>query len=331
MNYAKIKWTDISNGPGVRVSLYVSGCRNHCKGCFNPETWDFGYGDPFTEEVENSIIDGMKPDYIKGFTLVGGDPFEPENQKALAPFLEKLRAAYPAKSIWCFTGYDFEKDLLTGKLGDADLVTRMLSCLDVLVDGRFVEELKNPGLWFRGSSNQRVILVQQSLARDEVVRLVAITDRLYVRKFNECDEEGLYEILGDGQTMKFIEPPFTRDGTREFLCDICIGKGYALAAELKDTGKLIGYILIKPCGDGLYETGWIFHKDYRGRGYAYEAVNAVFDYAFAELGASEFTASADERNQPSLNLIEKLGMKYVRSEKEDGNLLLVYMKNKGNK
>ena len=261
------------------MSLYVSGCRNHCKGCFNPETWDFNYGDPFTEEVENSIIDGMKPDYIKGFTLVGGDPFEPENQKALAPFLEKLRAACPAKSIWCFTGYDFEKDLLTGKLGDADLVTRMLSCLDVLVDGRFVEELKNPGLWFRGSSNQRVILVQQSLARDEVVRLVAITDRLYVRKFNECDEEGLYEILGDG----------------------------------------------------LYETGWIFHKDYRGRGYAYEAVNAVFDYAFAELGASEFTASADERNQPSLNLIEKLGMKYVRSEKEDGNLLLVYMKNKGNK
>ena len=169
MNYAKIKWTDISNGPGVRVSLYVSGCRNHCKGCFNPETWDFSYGEPFTREVEDAIIEGMKPDYIKGSTLVGGDPFEPENQKALAPFLKRLRAAYPDKSFWCFTGYDFEKDLLTGKLGDIQLVTDMLSCLDVLVDGRFVEELKDIKLKFKGSSNQRTILVQPSLRTDEVV------------------------------------------------------------------------------------------------------------------------------------------------------------------
>ena len=169
MNYAKIKWTDISNGPGVRVSLYVSGCRNHCKGCFNPETWAFSYGEPFTREVEDAIIEGMKPDYIKGFTLVGGDPFEPENQKALAPFLKRLRAAYPDKSFWCFTGYDFEKDLLTGKLGDIQLVTDMLSCLDVLVDGRFVEELKDIKLKFKGSSNQRTILVQPSLRTDEVV------------------------------------------------------------------------------------------------------------------------------------------------------------------
>lgn len=169
MHYAKIKWTDISNGPGVRVSLYVSGCRNHCKGCFNPETWDFSYGEPFTREVEDAIIEGMKPDYIKGFTLVGGDPFEPENQKVLAPFLKRLRAAYPDKSFWCFTGYDFEKDLLTGKLGDIQLVTDMLSCLDVLVDGRFVEELKDIKLKFKGSSNQRTILVQPSLRTDEVV------------------------------------------------------------------------------------------------------------------------------------------------------------------
>ena len=169
MNYAKIKWTDISNGPGVRVSLYVSGCRNHCKGCFNKETWDFCYGEPFTREVEDAIIEGMKPDYIKGFTLVGGDPFEPENQKVLAPFLKRLRAAYPDKSFWCFTGYDFEKDLLTGKLGDIQLVTDMLSCLDVLVDGRFVEELKDIKLKFKGSSNQRTILVQPSLRTDEVV------------------------------------------------------------------------------------------------------------------------------------------------------------------
>lgn len=169
MNYATIKWYDISNGPGVRVSLYVSGCRNHCKNCFNPETWDFNYGEPFTEEIENKIIEGLKPDYIKGFTLLGGDPFEPENQKVLAPFLEKLRKAYPEKSFWAFTGYDYERDLLTGKLGDADTVLRMLNCLDVLVDGRFVEELKDLNLRFRGSSNQRIILLKPSLKEDKLV------------------------------------------------------------------------------------------------------------------------------------------------------------------
>ncbi len=169
MNYATIKWYDISNGPGVRVSLYVSGCRNHCKGCFNPETWDFAYGQPFTPEVEEKIIKGLEPDYIKGFTLLGGDPFEPENQKVLAPFLKRLREHYPDKSFWCFTGYDYEADLLTGKLGDGDLVMQMLSCLDVLVDGRFVEELKDLNLKFKGSSNQRTILVQPSLEKDEVV------------------------------------------------------------------------------------------------------------------------------------------------------------------
>lgn len=169
MNYATIKWHDISNGPGVRVSLYVSGCRNHCKNCFNPETWDFAYGQPFTEEVENSIIEGLSPDYIKGFTLLGGDPFEPENQRALAPFLQKLRKVYPHKSVWCFTGYDYEADLLTGKKGDINDVNAMLSCIDVLVDGRFVEELKDLNLKFKGSSNQRTILVRESLEKDEVV------------------------------------------------------------------------------------------------------------------------------------------------------------------
>ena len=169
MNYAKIKWFDISNGPGVRVSLYVSGCRNHCKNCFNPETWDFCYGQPFTEEVANSIINGLKPSHIKGFTLLGGDPFEPENQVALAPFLKKLRAACPDKSLWCFTGYDLERDLLTGKLGNLDTVNEMLNCLDVLVDGKFVEELKDLSLRFRGSSNQRIIMVKPTLERDEIV------------------------------------------------------------------------------------------------------------------------------------------------------------------
>ena len=169
MNYAKIKKYDISNGPGVRVSLYVSGCRNHCKNCFNPETWDFNYGEPFTKEVENEIIEAMKPDYIKGFTLLGGDPFEPENAEALAPFLMRLRKVYPHKSFWCFTGYDYEAELLTGKKGDIDTTLKILNCLDVLVDGRFVEELKDLNLLFRGSANQRIILVKPSLKKDEVV------------------------------------------------------------------------------------------------------------------------------------------------------------------
>ncbi len=169
MKYATIKWYDISNGPGVRVSLYVSGCRNHCKNCFNPETWDFNYGEPFTEDIEKKIIEGLKPDYIKGFTLLGGDPFEPENQKVLAPFLETLRKAYPEKSFWAFTGYDYEKDLLTGKLGGADNVMRMLNCLDVLVDGRFVEDLKDFNLKFRGSANQRIILLKPSLKEDKII------------------------------------------------------------------------------------------------------------------------------------------------------------------
>lgn len=169
MNYATIKWYDISNGPGVRVSLYVSGCRNRCKNCFNPETWDFCYGEPFTRDIEEKIIKGLAPDYIKGFTLLGGDPFEPENAQAIAPFIERLRKIYPDKSFWCYTGYDYEADLLTGKKGDIDTVMRILKCLDVLVDGRFVEDLKDLNLLFRGSSNQRIILVQPSLESDEVV------------------------------------------------------------------------------------------------------------------------------------------------------------------
>ncbi len=169
MNYATIKRYDISNGPGVRTSLYVSGCRNHCKGCFNPETWDFSYGEPFTKEVEDEIIKSLEPDYISGFTLLGGDPFEPENAKVLAPFMKRLRAAYPDKSFWCFTGYNYESDLLTGKQGDFNDVMDILNTLDVLVDGRFEESLKDLNLKFKGSSNQRTILVRQSLESDDVV------------------------------------------------------------------------------------------------------------------------------------------------------------------
>ncbi len=168
MNYGKIKWYDIADGPGVRVALFVSGCRNHCKNCFNPETWDFAYGEPFTKEVEDSIMKGLEPDHIKGLTLLGGDPFEPENAKVLAPFVERVRANYPNKTIWCYTGYTFD-ELLTGKRIPIDTVLRIFRCLDILVDGRFVEALKDLTLLFRGSSNQRLILVQESLKKDEVV------------------------------------------------------------------------------------------------------------------------------------------------------------------
>lgn len=169
MNYATIKWCDVANGPGVRVSLYVSGCRNKCKNCFNPETWDFTYGEQFTREVEDKIAEALKPDYIKGLTVLGGEPFEPENALCLAPFLERMRKLYPEKSFWCFTGNSYDSELLSGKKCDLSLVMRILDCLDVLVDGKFVEELKDINLLFRGSSNQRIILVKPSLERDEVV------------------------------------------------------------------------------------------------------------------------------------------------------------------
>lgn len=169
MKYATIKEIDVANGPGIRVSLFVSGCTHHCKGCFNPETWNFNYGDDFTPEVEDRILEAMKPSYIKGFSLLGGEPFEPQNQEALLPFLRRVKAAYPDKTIWCYSGYDFEKDMLTGNLGPWEVTHEMLTLIDVLVDGEFVLEKKNPNLRFRGSENQRVIRVADSLNSDTVV------------------------------------------------------------------------------------------------------------------------------------------------------------------
>ncbi|MBO4990414.1 MAG: anaerobic ribonucleoside-triphosphate reductase activating protein [Clostridia bacterium] len=162
MNYATIKPCDVANGPGVRVSLFVSGCRNHCKNCFNRETWDFAYGKPFTSEVEEKILSLLSPSYIKGFSLLGGEPFEPENQAGLVSFVERVRSTYPEKTIWCYTGYELEH-LLRGEKGDLSITLRILRCLDVLVDGRFVEELKDLSLRFRGSSNQRLIDVKKTL------------------------------------------------------------------------------------------------------------------------------------------------------------------------
>lgn len=169
MNYATIKKHDIANGLGVRVSLFVSGCTHHCKGCFNPETWDFNYGKEFTEEVMNEVIAALAPDYISGLSLLGGEPFEPSNQAVLAPFLTRIKSLYPTKDIWCYSGYNFESDMLTGKLGDSSITDEMLHNIDYLVDGEFVESLKDISLRFKGSSNQRIIDVQKSLAEDNLV------------------------------------------------------------------------------------------------------------------------------------------------------------------
>lgn len=169
MNYATIKPFDVANGPGVRVSLFVSGCTHRCKNCFNQEAWDFNYGEPFTEKEEQRILEALKPDYIKGFSLLGGEPFEKSNQDVLSQFLPKIKEAYPEKTVWCYTGYDFEKDLLTGRIAGKEITDKMLSCIDILVDGRFVEELKNLKLRFKGSENQRIIDVQKSLKENRII------------------------------------------------------------------------------------------------------------------------------------------------------------------
>lgn len=170
MNYATIKPFDVANGPGVRVSLFVSGCTHHCKNCFNKEAWDFNYGQPFTKDVEDKIIADMKADYIKGFSLLGGEPFEPSNQKVLCDVLERIKREYPNKDVWCYSGYSYDKDLLTGRLCDYSITKRMLDCIDILVDGEFVEEKKDLTLRFKGSSNQRIIDVQKSLKENKIVR-----------------------------------------------------------------------------------------------------------------------------------------------------------------
>ena len=157
MHYGEIKNCDIANGIGVRVSLFVSGCTNHCEGCFQPETWDFNYGNDFTEETENRILEMLAPDYICGLTVLGGEPFEPENQRVLVDFLRKVRRKYPEKSIWCFTGFTLEMLETEGTHCHCEVTEEMLSLIDVLVDGRFDKNKKNISLRFRGSENQRLI------------------------------------------------------------------------------------------------------------------------------------------------------------------------------
>lgn len=166
MNYATIKNCDIANGPGVRVSLFVSGCTHRCPGCFNEVAWDFDYGEPFTGETIETILDLLRPPYIQGLTLLGGEPFEPRNQGAVVELLRRVKQELPEKSIWAFSGYLFDRDILSGRLGDT---AEYLSYLDVLVDGPFVETKKNLSLRFRGSENQRLIDVQASLTSNSIV------------------------------------------------------------------------------------------------------------------------------------------------------------------
>lgn len=157
MYYGNIKSFDVADGLGVRVSLFVSGCRNCCSGCFNEATWDFKYGQEFTKETEDKIIEYLKPSHIQGFSLLGGEPFEEENQEVLAPFLERLKEVYPKKDIWAWTGYVWDRDLVAGGRKHTQYTDRMLKCIDVLVDGPFILEQKNLMLEFRGSENQRLI------------------------------------------------------------------------------------------------------------------------------------------------------------------------------
>ena len=169
MNYCNIKKWDIADGEGVRVTLFVSGCTHHCKGCFQPETWDFEYGKPFTEEVEDELLAALDHDYIDGLTLLGGEPFEPDNQRALVPFLRRLKEKFPEKNIWAYSGYTLDEELLKDSRARCEVTDEMLSMIDVLVDGEFVQEKRNISLQFRGSENQRLIDVPKTLETKEIV------------------------------------------------------------------------------------------------------------------------------------------------------------------
>lgn len=175
MNYASIKFNDIANGEGIRVSLFVSGCTHHCKNCFNKQAWDFNFGKHFTKQVEDQIIEALKPDYVNGLTLLGGEPMEISNQHGLIEFVKRVKKAYPNKTIWCYTGYLFDKELLENSRAHCEITKDLISYFDVMVDGEFIDELKDISLRFKGSSNQRIIDVQKSLKENKVV----------LSKFNE--------------------------------------------------------------------------------------------------------------------------------------------------
>ena len=171
MNYCNIKNCDIADGVGVRVTLFVSGCTHHCPGCFQPETWNFDYGEPYTQETEDKLIEMLRPGYIDGLTLLGGEPMEPVNQRELVKLLRRVRAELPEKTVWCYSGYTLESDLLSESRARCEVTDEMLSLMDVLVDGEFIQAKKNISLAFRGSENQRIIDLKETLKRGETVLL----------------------------------------------------------------------------------------------------------------------------------------------------------------
>lgn len=169
MNYAAIKPTDVANGPGVRVSLFVSGCTHYCRECFNSEAWDFQYGQEYTESTTKRILELLSPDYIAGLSLLGGEPLHPLNQKGILPLVKTVKERFPQKTIWCYTGYDFEQDILGDMMKNLPETAEILNCLDVLVDGKFELENKDLKLRFRGSSNQRILSIPESLLEKRAV------------------------------------------------------------------------------------------------------------------------------------------------------------------
>ncbi|MBQ9154928.1 MAG: anaerobic ribonucleoside-triphosphate reductase activating protein [Solobacterium sp.] len=169
MYYGNIKKNDIADGEGVRVTLFVSGCTNACRGCFQPETWDFCYGKPYTAETEQEILDALNHPHIQGLTLLGGEPFEFENQKELVKLLRKVKETFPGKDIWSYTGFVYDRDLVPGGKRWGEVTQEILSYIDVLVDGPFVEEKKNIRLVFRGSENQRVLNLKETIRTGQIV------------------------------------------------------------------------------------------------------------------------------------------------------------------
>ena len=169
MYYGNIKKYDIADGEGVRVTLFVSGCRNHCPGCFQKETWDFLFGKEFTDDTINEILEAMNHDYIDGLTLLGGEPFEEENQPEILKLLRRVREIYPDKNVWAYTGYILDKDILGNGRKHTEYTDEILSMIDILVDGPFIEDLKNISLAFRGSENQRVINLKETLKTNNIV------------------------------------------------------------------------------------------------------------------------------------------------------------------
>ena len=183
MKYIKIRKCDVANGPGVRVTIFVSGCNHHCKGCFNSESWDFNYGYDYTKEQEDQIIEYLKPDHIEGLTLLGGEPFEEVNRAGLVPLIKRVRKEYPNKDIWCFTGFKLDEQIIGEMIEkeNSETAKEMLNNIDYLVDGRFMLELKDPKLRFRGSSNQRIINVKETLKQNKII----LWDEFEENKFNQ--------------------------------------------------------------------------------------------------------------------------------------------------